>query len=164
MDNPFKKFESISRSAYQYSVYPTEVNIDEHSFEERRIHPALPENVRQLFDNAHYAQATFEAFKFIDKEVARLSGQSESGKKLMMTVFSETKPLIKLNGLASISEIDEQEGYKFLFAGAITAIRNPRGHEYSIRDTVDECLDHLSLASVLLRRIEAAGFQLTAKK
>ena len=50
--------------------------------------------------------------------------------------------------------------FQFLFAGSILAIRNPRGHEYDIEDSPDVCLDHLSLASVLLRRLQQSGYQL----
>ena len=132
----------------------------DHPFEIRNIHSHLPKVVRNLFDDGHYAQATFEAFKYVDKEVARLGLSNESGEKLMMSAFSEVSPLISLTPRSSTSEKDEQRGYKFLFAGAIVAIRNPRGHEYAVRDTPDECLDHLALASTLLRRLEATGVTL----
>jgi hypothetical protein len=36
----------------------------------------------------------------------------------------------------------------------VLAIRNPRGHEYAVKDDPDTCLDHLSLVSLLLRRVE----------
>ena len=133
-----------------------------HPFESRNIHPYLPLNVRELFDDGHYSQATFEAFKFVDKEVSRLSGISESGEKLMMASFIEHNPSIAFTARISATEKDEQRGYKFLFAGSIVAIRNPRGHEYSLVESPDECLDHLALASALLRRVEIAGFHLTS--
>jgi uncharacterized protein (TIGR02391 family) len=75
----------------------------------------------------------------------------------MMTVFSETNPVIRLTRLTNDSERSEQEGYKFIFSGVMMAVRNPRGHEYTIKDTLDNCLDHLSFVSVLFRRLEAAG-------
>jgi uncharacterized protein (TIGR02391 family) len=115
--------------------------------------------VRDLFDDGHYAQATFEAFKFIDKEIQRLSGDSESGFKLMMKVFSESSPKIKLTACTTESQKDEQRGYQFVFAGSVLAIRNPRGHEYSVKDDPDTCMDHLSLASLLLRRLEKSGYR-----
>lgn len=77
-----------------------------------------------------------------------------------MTVFSETSPLLKLNDCLSNFEKDEQKGFQFLFAGSILAIRNPRGHEYAIHDSPDECLDHLALASLLLRRLQSAGLKI----
>ena len=134
----------------------------EHPFELRNIHPSLPAVVWSLFDDGHYSQATFEAFKFVDKEVARISAASDSGYKLMMKAFSETAPMIKLTACGSTSEIDEQKGFMFLFSGSTMAIRNPRGHEYAVHDSPDECLDHLALVSLLLRRIQSAGYALIA--
>jgi uncharacterized protein (TIGR02391 family) len=81
----------------------------------------------------------------------------------MMAVFSETFPLLKLNPCGTASEKDEQKGFQFLFAGSMMAIRNPRGHEYAVHDSPDECLDHLALASLLLRRLQAAGHKIPGK-
>lgn len=114
---------------------------------------------RALFDNGHYAQATFEAYKFLDKKVQSLVGSSETGKKLMMAAFNEASSAIKLTPLATTSHRDEQEGYKFLFAGSILAVRNPRAHELLVKDSPDVCLDHLCLASLLLRRLADAGYR-----
>jgi hypothetical protein len=38
-------------------------------------------------------------------------------------------------------------------------IRNPRAHEPTIVDDPDICLDHLSFVSLLLRRLEQAGYK-----
>ena len=80
----------------------------------------------------------------------------------MMSVFGGVQPSIQLTPLAKQSDKDEQEGYKFLFSGAVLAIRNPRGHEYEIVDDPDTCLSHLGLASMLLRRLEEAGYDISA--
>jgi uncharacterized protein (TIGR02391 family) len=108
----------------------------------------------KLFDDGHYSQATFEAFKLLDKKVQDVSGIHESGHKLMMEAFNEARPKIKLNDLSTISDKDEQMGFRFVFAGSMSAIRNPRGHEIRA-DPIDLCLDHLSFASVLLRTFES---------
>jgi uncharacterized protein (TIGR02391 family) len=160
MADPLSNFEKIARSTRDVSHSPAEPLRPEHPFETRNIHSALPKIVNKLFDDGHYAQATFEAFKFIDKEVGRLSKSPESGFKLMMAAFPENAPLIKLTGCSSTTEKDEQKGFQFLFAGSILAIRNPRGHDYGVRDTPDQCLDHLAVASLLLRRLEEAGLKL----
>jgi uncharacterized protein (TIGR02391 family) len=131
---------------------------DSHPFETRNIHPELPSKVRSLFDDGHWEQAVFEAFKYIEGEVKRISGlRGKSGYALMMDAFNETNAKVRLNGLVTESEIDEQRGYKSIFAGASAGIRNPRGHEVDIGDTPDEALDYLALASLLLRRLDAAG-------
>lgn len=131
---------------------------DPHPFETRNIHPELPKKVRELFDDGYTEQAVFEAFKFIENEVKRISHlKGKTGYALMMDAFNESNAKIKLNHLTTESEVDEQRGYKSIFAGAAAGIRNPRGHEIDIGDTPDEALDYLALASLLLRRLDAAG-------
>lgn len=152
------RFEDIVRRAGHFTEEVPKPAAGFHPFEERNIHPYLPGIVSKLFDDGHFAQASFEAFKFLDKEVQRHSGNTESGFKLMMNVFSESTPLVKLTPCVSTSEKDEQKGFQFLFAGSILAIRNPRGHEFSVKDSPDQCLDHLALVSLLLRRLEDAGY------
>ena len=98
-----------------------------------------------------------------DKEVARLAKHSESGFKLMMAVFSESAPLLNITDCGTPSEKDEQKGFQFLFAGSMLAIRNPRGHEYGMHESPDECLDHIALASLLLRRLQASGHKISGK-
>lgn len=153
-------FERVAREAYRFHEgRRKEEEEEEHPFDGRNIHPDLPPEARQLFDNGHYAQATFEAFKFIDAEVRRHSKLSKTGEKLMMEVFKEAGPKIQLTPLKTVSQKDEQRGYKFLFAGGMIAIRNPRGHDPSVPDDIDVCLDHLSFVSMLLRRLATAGFR-----
>ena len=160
MANGLAFFEGIVRKAGRFTESHPDAAEIVHPFDSRDIHPKLPKVVRGLFDDGHYAQATFEAYKFIDKEIQRLSGAAESGFKLIMKVFPENSPLIKLTPCVTTSEKDEQKGYQFLFAGAILGIRNPRGHEHSVKDDPDTCMDHLSLASLLLRRLEKSSYKI----
>jgi uncharacterized protein (TIGR02391 family) len=155
--NKFEKFESIVRNAHRFTEAST--YDDAHPFSARNIHPDLPPDVRDLFDNGHYAQATFEAMKYIDEEVQRISSDSDFGRSLMMRVFAGSPPKLPLNPGMTLTEQGEQEGYKFIFAGSMQAIRNPRGHKTGIVDDLDTCLDHLSFASMLLRRLEDAGLR-----
>jgi uncharacterized protein (TIGR02391 family) len=160
MANWFATFERIVRNSGEFTEVRPEPAEDIHPFDSRDIHPKLPQVVRDLFDDGHYAQATFEAFKYVDKEIQRLSGDPESGFKLMMKVFPENSPLIRLTPCTTTSDKDEQKGYQFIFAGSVLAIRNPRGHEHSVKDDPDTCMDHLSLASLLLRRLERSGYRI----
>ena len=158
MPNSLDFFESVTRRARAFNERDEQIESSLHPFDRRNLDPRLPPKVRRLFDDSHYAEATFEAFKFVDKVVQKHSKVGESGMKLMMQVFDEAKPCLRLTPLTNASEIDEQKGYRFLFSGAVMAIRNPRGHEVNISDDVDTCLDHLALASILLRRLEQAGY------
>lgn len=160
------RFERLARtlgaygetSAANVGSEDAQAACDLHPFETRNIHPDLPAKVRRLFDDGYGEQAVFEAFKFIELEVKRISKLGgKTGYALMMDAFNEANAKIALNALLSESEIDEQRGYKSIFAGAAAGIRNPRGHEVDIGDTPDEALDYLALASLLLRRLDSAG-------
>ncbi|THJ19252.1 MAG: TIGR02391 family protein [Nitrospira sp. CG24E] len=159
MGDPFPLFERVVRIAHSFTAARSLPTGGLHPFDQRDIHPKLPPIVKELFDDGRFALSTFEAYKFVDKEVQRFAGLSESGVKLMMQAFAAEKLPVRLNPLVTISEKDEQKGFQFLFAGSVLAIRNPRGHEHSVVDSPDQCLDHLSLASLLLRRLNDAGFK-----
>jgi uncharacterized protein (TIGR02391 family) len=156
--NLLKTFERIARSAHRFTDRETVDESRLHPFDRRNIHPSLPPKTRTLFDDGHYAEATFAAWKYLDKVVQRHSRLTETGHKLMMTAFNETGGPVQLTKQRNDSEVDEQKGFRFVFAGSVWAIRNPRGHEIALPDDLDTCLDHLSFVSMLIRRLEQAGF------
>ncbi|MCL4258892.1 MAG: TIGR02391 family protein [Anaerolineales bacterium] len=158
MANSFSLFERIVRKANEFSEARATTTSAIHPFEERNIHPKLASVARKLFDDGHYAQATFEVYKYLDNAVKSFSNIDEAGFKLMMSAFRDDTPPIRLNNLASQTEKDEQKGYQFIFSGAMLAIRNPRGHE-NLNDPISLCLDHLAFASHLLRRLDSAGYK-----
>lgn len=151
-------FEKITRRAGLHTQEQLTLGGEIHPFEERNIHESIPPKVRKLFDDAHYAQATFEAAKFLDKRVAKMSGLKKSGASLMQEAFKEASPAIALNTLNSTSDADEQKGYQWLFTGSVWAIRNPRGHDFDVQDDMNMCLDHLAFFSMLMRRLQKAGY------
>jgi uncharacterized protein (TIGR02391 family) len=153
MPNAWKTFESIARTT-PAPVAASSAQDSLHDFDLRNIHPRIEKVSKKLFDDGHYAQATFEAYKFLDNEVQRVAKSTDSGTSLMQKVFSGKPPQIRLTKLSNKSEEDEQDGYRFLFAGSMLAIRNPRGHTVNLADSLSDCLDQLSLASLLLRRLE----------
>jgi uncharacterized protein (TIGR02391 family) len=163
MSRSLEQFEAIGRalaglSRQQPVAAPAVEAPSPDPFDKRNIHPDLPPKVRTLFDDGHYPEATSLAFKYLEKRVQKYSGlTTKSGESLMMEAFDGTK--IKLSALATISEKDEQAGYRFIFAGGTRGIRNPRAHEPTIVDDPDICLDHLSFVSLLLRRLEQAGYK-----
>jgi uncharacterized protein (TIGR02391 family) len=158
MEDELGFFEKIVRRAFLFTSAAPEAERMLHPFDKRNVHHALPSKVKKLFDDGHYAESTFQAFKFVDKTIQKLSTAKGSGFKLMMTALNDESPLVQLTACKTETEKNEQKGYQFLFAGSMLAIRNPRGHEYDIEDSPDICLDHLSLASVLLRKLEQSGY------
>lgn len=155
----FRWFQRIVRDAHTFSDSRAYAAESEHPFALRNIHADLPQRCRDLFDDGYLAEATFEAFKFIEEETKRISGLTGTGFGLMMQALDETKPKLALNALRNESQVDEQKGFRHIFAGAQSGIRNPRGHGTNLVDSPDVCLDHLAVASVLLRRLDEAGLR-----
>jgi uncharacterized protein (TIGR02391 family) len=146
-------FERVARATKNVGQTPAAESRSGHPFDERNIHPEIATVAKKLFDDGHFSQATFEAFKFIDNKIKALSGIQDSGFNLMMAAFTEKNPKIQLTDLVSTSDKDEQLGFRHMFAGSMSGIRNPRAHD-NLVDPIDLCLDHLSLASVLMRRLD----------
>lgn len=120
-----------------------------------KIHPEIEKISRKLFNDEHYSQAIFEAFKKVNNLVKEKTGRKDlDGKGLMLTTFSVNNPILQINTLSSQSDKDEQEGFMHLYAGAIMGIRNPKGHENIIQKNKDRTLKYLSFASLLCERLE----------
>jgi uncharacterized protein (TIGR02391 family) len=118
------------------------------------FHPEVIRASKSLFETQHYAQAIFEAFKAVNNFVKQKTGLSLDGKDLMAKVFKEEGPIIKLNELKTRSEQDEQEGFRFLFMGAMVGIRNPKAHDNITQPDPHRALEYLGFASLLMKRIE----------
>lgn len=124
-------------------------------FDQLKLHPKIVESSRSLFINVHYAEAIFESYKALNIYVKTKSGKRDlDGQALMSTVFSEQKPILKINKFSNQSEIDEQAGFKFIYMGAIRGIRNPKAHERIIQTDPIRTLKYLSLASLLIEIAE----------
>jgi uncharacterized protein (TIGR02391 family) len=124
------------------------------------LHPDVSTAAGALFEDGHLGSAIFEAFKAVENRVQSLAGRQESGVPLMTKVFGKP-PLLDVTTSSGRSADDERDGFRFLFMGAMAAIRNPRGHGgSSTADTPQEALEMLALASVLMRRLDTAAARL----
>jgi uncharacterized protein (TIGR02391 family) len=132
------------------SVKKDEIKIDINS-----IHPKILKASKSLFATNHFASAILEAYKVIFNEIKDVSGvKNLDGKKLAEHVFSGDNPIIKLNDLGTESERDEQNGFALLLSGAALGIRNPKAHDLVSQEDKHRTLEYLSLASLLLSRID----------
>ncbi len=119
------------------------------------LHPKVKEHSLNLFKNGHYTQAIFESIKALNnyvKEKAQIIDKDLSD--AMAKAFNENNPIIKLNDFITRSDKDEQEGFKFLYMGAMKGIRNPKAHDNIIQDDKNRTLEYLAFISLLFRRAE----------
>jgi len=121
-------------------------------FDKMQLHPRIRRASKSLFNSGHYAEAIFAAFKAVNNFIKKKAGLPIDGKDLMAKVFNENKPIIKLNKLSNRSELDEQEGFRFLYMGAMVGIRNPKAHEDIRQIDPYKALEYLAFASLLMRR------------
>ena len=119
-----------------------------------KFHPKIVEASRSQFRSGHYADAIFNAFRCIEILVRAKSGLKKRGTTLMHDVFNEKKPLIKLNAMQEEYEIDEQGGFRFIYAGAMEGIRNPKAHAEVKQKDPYRTLEYIALASLLAKRLD----------
>jgi uncharacterized protein (TIGR02391 family) len=109
----------------------------------------------KLFKDGHSARAVEEAYKAINNGVKARCRSTKDGPDLMHHAFAIDKgPMLRVNRLQTTSERDEQDGYRYLFAGAMAGFRNPRAHEHLLRDEPGAALEMLVLANHLASVLE----------
>ena len=122
-------------------------------FDKMQFHPKVVEASRELFKDGHYRDAIYRAFVEVVNFVKRKAKSQFDGKKLMSTVFNPDNPIIRLNPLETQTDKDEQEGFMYLFMGAVQGIRNPKAHENIIQDNPYIALQLIGFANLLIETI-----------
>jgi uncharacterized protein (TIGR02391 family) len=120
--------------------------------------PGRPEAAGELYAGGHYATAIEAATKALEVAVREQSGLPAGG-NLMGRAFADDGPL-DVHHHEGVTGKDEQagSGFRFLYMGAATALRNPRHHEFITDDPVS-ALEHLALISLLLRLLDTASIR-----
>ena len=119
-----------------------------------RFHPRIVEASKSQFKSGNYSDAIFNAFRCIEILAKQKSGLKGRGADLMHKVFSEKSPIIKLNKMQEDYDIDEQTGFRFIYAGVMMGIRNPKAHAEVQQKDPYKTLEYISLASLLAKRLE----------
>lgn len=121
------------------------------SFDLQFLDTRVVEASGALFTNGHYKEAAREAIVALVAAVRDKSGKSGGmDKDAMIQAFKE-------DGLLRLSDDrNEQQGYMYLFAGAVSAIRNPLSHVAGSTMERSEALECLTLASLLFRYLDRA--------
>ncbi len=103
----------------------------------------------------HFGHAVLEAYKAVDRRVALQSDLKGTGKDLMARALNEGSGPIDLSHERGQSG-REREGFRFLAMGSMIGIRNPKSHELLRPMSPARALDYLSVASLILRRLDDA--------
>jgi uncharacterized protein (TIGR02391 family) len=121
------------------------------------IHPSVRAVAEPRYVAGHRADAVEAALKEVNNRVKReyknRTGVELDGKSLMMKAFSPDVHQIVLADQTTESGKNEQEGYMFLSAGAMQALRNPKAHANL---DIDErrAMHHLAVASLLMFKLD----------
>lgn len=109
---------------------------------------------KNLFLDGYYSQSIFEAVKVLEKEIKKKSGVNKIGVGLINHVFNKDNPILSLVDGEELEEVDEREGFRFLFMGTFLGIKNPKSHSIQQLNDPSRALEYLSFISLLLKRIK----------
>lgn len=129
-------------------------------FAARDFHASVVQHARNLFLQANYFHAVFEAAKAYNAEVRRKAQSTKDGQALMLEVLGSEKGVLKITACMTDTDRNVQDGVKFLSAGLMQAVRNPTAHEPALDWPIarEDCLDILSFVSFLFRQIDKAVY------
>ena len=119
------------------------------------LHSIVQKVASPLYRDGHYRQAILDTYIALVDAVKTKSGRKDlDNTPLMQSVFSPKNPVLRIS-----MDNDEQQGFMWLFSGAIMAIRNPKAHRLIQQQDGQRALEWLSFASVLLRVIDDAELE-----
>jgi len=129
-------------------------------FTARCFHHQVVQHCRTLFRQGNYFHAVFEACKVYNKLVRKKSKSSKDGEALMMDVWGWQNGVLKITPCQNETDLNVQDGIKFLSAGLMRAMRNPTAHEPALHwpITKEDCLDMLSFVSFLFRKLDESVY------
>jgi uncharacterized protein (TIGR02391 family) len=123
-----------------------------------RFHPEVTKHCQKLLLQGHYVNCIHEGCKAYNKAVQDKSGITKSGPDLMFVAWGRDGTL-RLNAYKTESEVDEQEGVKFIAGGLMKGSRNPTSHEpaKNLPISFEECIEILATISHLYRKLDKAN-------
>ncbi len=126
----------------------------------RLLHPAIQRVSEKLYRDGSYAEAACNAFIEINARVKKLyqmlcpnDTNPPDGQALMNKVFADKEPVVETADRSTQTGRDIHMGTRFLFAGAMAALRNPKSHENNTLGK-DDAMRQLIFASMLMFRVD----------
>lgn len=124
------------------------------------LHPDIQRVSEKLYKDGSYANSACDAFIEIDSRLQKIYREKRpnaekdlSGQSLMNKIFADKDPLFELGDLTTQTGRDIQSGTRFMFAGAMGALRNPKSHK-NINLGKEDCMRRLIFASMLMYKVD----------
>lgn len=124
------------------------------------LHPDILRVSEKLYRDGSYSEAACRAFIEINSRLKGLyrakypdSENVPDGQPLMNKVFADNDPVLEAGDRTTQTGKDIHSGTRFLFAGAMAALRNPKAHE-NIEIGKDDSMRQLIFASMLMFQID----------
>ena len=125
------------------------------------IHPLIQKSSKKLYEDGHFANAAEDAFielnsraKAIYKNLMPGAVSIPDGTDLMHKLFSGNPPLCAVCDTSTDSGDNFQQGFHFMAAGAMAALRNPKAHSNDEALTAEEAMRRLMFASMLMYKLD----------
>jgi len=128
---------------------------------DRNVHPDVLTFCRAELVEGNYFHAVLESTKSVAQKIRDKADLISDGGELVDEAFGIGKkeyPILAFNSLATKSEKSEHTGLTNLMKGFFGTFRNPTAHSPKIlwKVTEQDALDLMTLASLLLRRLDEA--------
>ena len=128
------------------------------------IHPLIYKSSKKLFEDGYYANAAEDAFiefncraKGIYRKLVPNAKDIPDGTDLMHKLFGGNSPICPVCDISTESGNNFQQGFHFMTAGAMSALRNPKAHSNDEILTKGEAIRRLMFASMLMCKLDETG-------
>ncbi len=125
------------------------------------IHPLISKSSKKLYLDGNFANAATDAFIEINARIKKiymiLKPEEENipdGVELMNKIFADKNPIIDIGDRSTETGRNIHMGTRFMLAGAISALRNPKSHSNEEKLTSEESMRRLMFASMLMYKID----------
>jgi uncharacterized protein (TIGR02391 family) len=119
------------------------------------LHPAISGAVA-LAQERRMSEAVFEALRVVEERVRSITASDDSGRALMESAFGARPPQLDITTTTGEVVASEREGFRLLFIGAMLALRGPHYAGRAVPTALDETMEYLAVASMLMRRLDRA--------
>lgn len=121
--------------------------------------------IKNKYDNQLYSDAILDSIKYLTNIIREKSKVGGDGAGLIGQAFGGQSPKIKINKMATTSEIDEQKGYEQILRGIYCGIRNPRSHEQyqDVKEVADSIIIFINYLAEMIKSTKSY-FQLEEYK